>query len=157
MLSGFSKLLFLSESEEAALQELLKKGVHWVRSLKRGQVLVGLHQGKSPKQVVEQVGVSLARVYTIAKRYKQEGIGVALTEKPPSGQPSKFDKALEAQLTALACSPAPKGHSRWTLRLLADKMVELRWVDSISYQAVGEQLKKRAPALVEKAMVYWHY
>ena len=147
MKRGFSKLLFLSESQKAELQAMLEKGVHSVRSLKRGQVLLGLHKGHHPKQVVEQVGVSLATVYHIAQRYKQEGIAAALREKPRPGQPSKFDKGLQAQLTALACSPPPEGHSRWTLRLLADTMVELRWIDSISHQAVAEQLKKIALSL----------
>lgn len=139
--------LTLKEREEAQLQEMLQKGVHSVRSLKRGQVLLGLHQGNKPSQVVQQVGVSLATVYNIAKRYEQEGLDSALREKPRPGQPSKFDKALQAQLTALACSPAPEGHGRWTLRLLADKLVELRWVDSISHQAVAEQLKKTLSSL----------
>jgi len=139
--------LTLTESEEAALQEMLAKGVHSVRSLKRGQVLLGLHQVKQPKQVAEQVGVSLATVYNLAKRYQQEGLASALREKPRPGQPSKFDQALQAQLTALACSTAPDGHCRWTLRLLADKLVELRWVDSISHQAVAEQLKKTDSSL----------
>ncbi len=139
--------LTLKEREEAQLQEMLQKGVHSVRSLKRGQVLLGLHQGNKPSQVVQQVGVSLATVYNIAKRYEQEGLDSALREKPRPGQPSKFDKALQAQLTALACSPAPEGHCRWTLRLLADKLVELRWVDSISHQAVAEQLKKTLSSL----------
>jgi transposase len=134
--------LTLSEGEAAEFQEMLEKGVHSVGSLKRAQVLVSLHQGKIPKQVVEQVGVSLATVYHITQRYQQEGLDSALREKPRRGQPSKFDKALEAQLTALACSPVRDGHCRWTLPLLADKVVELRWIDSISHPAVGEQLKK---------------
>jgi transposase len=146
MMSRYIQSLTLTESEEAELQAMLEKGVHSVRSLKRGQVLLRLHQGNNPKQVVEQVGVSLARVYNIAQRYQQEGLDSALKEKPRPGQPSKFDKALQAQLTALACSPAPEGHCRWSLRLLADKVVEVRWVDSISHQAVGEQLKKIARA-----------
>ena len=142
-MSRISKPLSLSESEAAQLQAMLKKGVHSVRSLKRAQVLVSLHQGNKPEQVVQQVGVSLATVYNIAQRYESSGsLESVLTDKPRPGQPSKFDKALQAQLTALACSPAPEGRSRWTLRLLADKLVELRWVDAVSHQAVAEQLKK---------------
>lgn len=138
-----SKVLRLSESQAVELQGMLQQGVHSARSLKRAQVLLGLHQGNKPEQVVQQVGVSLATVYNIAQRYHQSGsLKSTLTEKPRPGQPSKFDKALQAQLTALACSPAPQGHSRWTLRLLADKLVELRWVDAVSHQAVAEQLKK---------------
>jgi putative transposase len=146
MMSRLGKQLSLSVSEKAELQEMLQKGVHSVRSLKRAEVLLSLHQDNKPEQVVQQVGVSLATVYNIAKRY-EHSLASALTEKPRPGQPSKFDKALQAQLTALACSPAPQGHSRWTLRLLADKLVELRWVDSISYQAVAEQLKKTSSSL----------
>jgi transposase len=147
-MSGSVTPLTLSEGEEAQLQNMLQNGTHSVRSLKRAQVLLGLHAGNKPEQVGKQVGVSLATVYNMAQRYQQSGsLESALTDKPRPGQPSKFDKALQAQLTALACSPAPEGHSRWTLRLLADKMVELRWVDSVSHQAVAEQLKKMCCSL----------
>jgi transposase len=142
-MSRIVKPLTLSVGEEGQLQEMLQKGVHSVRSLKRAQVLLRLHQGQTPEQVGKQVGVSRATVYNIAKRYESSGsLESALTEKPRPGQPSKFNKALQAQLTALACSPSPEGRSRWTLRLLADKLVELRWIDGVSHQAVAEQLKK---------------
>jgi transposase len=98
--------------------------------------------------VVLQVGVSLATVYNIAARYKAgRQLADALAEKPRSGQPSKFSKAAQAQLTALACSKAPEGHSKWTLRMLADKLVELQVVAFISHQAIGEQLKKTSLSL----------
>jgi len=92
--------------------------------------------------VAQLVGVSTAMVYNIRNRYSTEGLTMALSEKPRPGQPSKFDKATQAHLTALACSQAPACRSRWTLRLLADQLVELRLVESISYKTVGEQLKK---------------
>lgn len=132
----------LPAEEVAQLQQMLTKGKHPVRSLKRAQVLLALHQSKTPSAVAQLVGVSPAMVYTIRNRYGAEGLAVALSEKPRPGQPSKFDKAAQAHLTALACSQAPDGRSRWTLRLLADRLVELRLVESISHQAVGEQLKK---------------
>ena len=134
--------LSLPEGEVSALKSLLSKGVDWVRSLKRAHVLLGLYQSNPMAAICQQAQVSKATVYNVWTRYEQEGLESSLREKPRSGQPSKFDKALQSQLTALACSPAPEGHSRWTLRLLADKLVELRWVDSISHQAVAEQLKK---------------
>jgi transposase len=139
--------LSLPEAEVAALKSMLSKGIDSVRSLKRAQVLLGLHQMLPLATICQQAQVSEASVYNIWTRYEQEGLDSALREKPRPGQPSKFDKALQAQLTALACSPAPQGHCRWTLRLLADKLVELRWVDSISHQAVAEQLKKIASSL----------
>jgi putative transposase len=124
------------------LQQMLSKGKHSVRSLKRAQVLLALHQGETPATVAQLVGVSPAMVYNIRNRYLAEGLTVVLSEKPRPGQPSKFDKAAQAHLTAIACSEAPDGRSRWTLRLLADRLMELRLVESISHQAVGEQLKK---------------
>lgn len=124
------------------LQHMLSKGKHAVRSLKRAQVLLALHQGEKPATVAQLVGVSPAMVYNIRNRYLAEGLTAALSEKPRPGQPSKFDKAAQAHLTAIACSEAPDGRTRWTLRLLADRLVELRLVESISHQAVGEQLKK---------------
>lgn len=124
------------------LQQMLAKGKHSVRSLKRAQVLLALQDGKTPSVVAQFVGVSPAMVYNIRNRYLAEGLTVALSEKPRPGQPSKFDKAAQAHLTAIACSQAPAGRSRWTLRLLADRLVELRLVESISYKTVGEQLKK---------------
>ena len=138
-----STLYFDLPAEEVTqLQQMLTKGKHSVRSLKRAQVLLALHQGNTPPAVAQLVSVSSAMVYNIRNRYLAEGLTAALSEKPRPGQPSKFDKAAQAHLTALACSQAPDGRSRWTLRLLADRLVELRLVESISHQAVGEQLKK---------------
>jgi putative transposase len=132
----------LPVDELSQLQQMLTKGKQSVRSLKRAQVLLQLQQGKTPSAVAQLIGVSPAMVYNIRNRYRAEGLTVALSEKPRPGQPSKFDKAAQAHLTALACSQAPDGRSRWTLRLLADRLVELRLVESISHQAIGEQLKK---------------
>lgn len=138
-----SNLLFtLPDAEIMQLKQMLAKGMHAVRSLHRAQVLLQLHQGKTPTQVATLVPVSEATVYNLRKRYLVEGLTSALNEKPRPGQPSKFDKATQAHLTALACSEAPEGRSRWTLRLLADRLVELRLVESVSHKTVGEQLKK---------------
>lgn len=135
-------LVVLTTTQVVELEQMLSKGKHGVRSLKT-QVLLSLHASKKPARVALESGVSLATIYNIANRYKQAAkLQDALKEKPRPGHPSKFDKATEAHLTALACSEPPQGHSRWTLRLLADKLVELRIVDTISHQAVGERLKK---------------
>ncbi len=143
-----TKSVELQEEEVGQLQDMLGKGTHQVRMLKRAEVLLGLEQGLKPQQVAQQVGVSLATVYNITARYKESGqLAEALQEKPRSGQPTKFSKAAQAQLTALACSKAPEGHSKWTLRLLADKLVELHILESVSHQAVGEQLKKMSLSL----------
>jgi len=78
----------------------------------------------------------------ICRRFAQDGLEAALTEKPRPGQPPKITGDIEAQLVTLACSDPPKGRSRWTLRLLADTMVELGYIESISNVAVYHRLKK---------------
>ena len=76
-------------------------------------------------------------------RYRESGkLADALEEKPGSGQLTKFSQAAQAHLTALACSAAREGHRKWSLRMLADKLMELQVIESVSHQAVGEQLKK---------------
>jgi transposase len=127
---------------------MFRKGTYQVRMLKRAEVLLSLHDGLKPQEVTAKLGVSLATVYNIIARYKENSqLADALQEKPRSGQPTKFSKAAQAQLTALACSEARQGHSKWTLRLLADKLVELQILESVSHQAVGEQLKKMSLSL----------
>ncbi len=139
------KSIVLQAAEVEELEGMLRKGTRKVRMLKRARVLLGLHQGVNAEQIALQAGVSLATVYNITARYRQSGKLVdALEEKPRSGQPTKFSKAAQAQLTALACSEAPQGHSQWSLRMLADKLVELQVIESVSHQAVSEQLKKIA-------------
>ena len=88
------------------------------------------------------LGLSLQTVFNIKRRYLSQGFDVALYDRPRSGKPPKIDGTARAKITALACSKAPTGHARWTLRLLADKAVELGFCESISHQAVKEVLKK---------------
>jgi hypothetical protein len=81
-------------------------------------------------------------------RYLAEGLEAALSDKPHSGRPIEIDGQARAKITALACSKAPAGHARWRLRWLADKLVELGLVDSISHDAVKEILKKTASSRI---------
>jgi transposase len=93
-------------------------------------------------EISARVGVSPATVYNIRHRYEAEGVRAALEERPRSGQPRKLNLEQEAQLTVLACSDAPVGHARWTIRLLADKVVELGIVEHIAPETVRQFLKK---------------
>jgi transposase len=135
--------LHLPEGEEASLRAMLSKGVESVRSLKRARILLGLHQGGKAEAVSHQAQVSEATVYNVWHRYEQEGVVSALEEKPRPGQPPKFNEQAQAHLIALACSPAPEGRSRWTFRLLADRVVEIGLVERISHKTIGEELKKK--------------
>jgi transposase len=90
--------------------------------------------------VASALSVGVATVFNVKRRYLSEGLASALHDKPRSGKPTSIDGAARAKITALACSQAPEGHARWTLRLLADKAVELGMVSAISHNTVREAL-----------------
>ena len=97
----------------------------------------------SPDEAIAaQVGLSRATVYNIRRRFAAGGLASSLHEKPRPGKKPKVTARVEAKLCSIVCSDPPRGHSRWTLRLLADRMVELELVDSISHTAVAAALKK---------------
>ena len=132
----------LSNNELRSLTTLLRRGTSSARTQTRARVLDLLHRGQHPHRIAETLGVSSATVFNIKRRYLQEGFDSALFDKPRSGKPPTISGAQRAKITALACSPAPEGHARWTLRLLADRAVQLGFIESISHNAVKEILKK---------------
>lgn len=132
----------LPEEAKRSLKELLYKGVHASRVLNRARILLKLDAGLGPRQVSLDVGVSEATVYTIRNKAKAYGWEVAIAEPKRSGRGPRIAGDVKAKITALACSNPPRGHARWTLRLLADRAVELEYVDSISHEGVREILKK---------------
>jgi transposase len=99
-------------------------------------------EGRDDDDITDILKVSKSTVCRIKKRYCEGGLDFALHEKARSGAPLKMDGRIEAQLTLLACSDPPEGRSRWTVRLLADKLVEMEVVDSISHMSVQRLLKK---------------
>ena len=139
-----TKAFELSESDKSSLTDLLRKGVHSSRKLRRCQILLHFDDGKSGPEVAELVKASQATVYKVRDRYEAEGLDSAINEKPRAGRPNLFDGKSRASITALACSEAPQGHERWTLRLLADRAVDLELVESISHQQIKNILKKHS-------------
>lgn len=133
--------LKLSAVDRAYLQALLKKGSLRVKVFRRAQSLLALDAGQSLEQVAQAVGVNYNTVATWRDRYKAEGLR-ALEDKPRSGRPVEIDGVQRAKVTALACSTPPEGHARWSLRVLADKVVELGIVETISHKHVATLLKK---------------
>ena len=131
----------LSHTDQAYLQNLLHKGQMQVKQFKRATGLLELDQGKPIITVAQTLGVSRTTVSTWAKRYRQEGLEM-LHDKPRSGRPVEIDGTQRAKITALACSEPPEGYSRWNLRLLADKAVELQYCDHICHTQVAQILKK---------------
>ncbi|RYY09938.1 MAG: helix-turn-helix domain-containing protein [Cytophagaceae bacterium] len=130
-------------------------GCRPVRAVRRAQALLALATGIGQQAAGKAVGLSRQTVSELRRRYKEGGWQFALTEAPRSGTPPRFDGPQRAALTALACTPAPIGHSRWTLRLLADKAVELCLVDTISHETVSQVLKKMRGSLTASSTGAW--
>ena len=134
----------LSKAELSSLKNILRRGTAQARTQTRARILDLLHRGHHPDQIAEALQVSGATVFNIKRRYLEEGFDSALFDKQRPGRPPTIDGKMRAQITALACSRAPEGHASWTLRLLADRAVELGFVESISHTAVKKLLKKTA-------------
>lgn len=138
----------LTGAEREHLEKLVRTGKVAAAKRCRAQVLLKADagpegSGPTDQQVSEALDVSVGLVHSARQAYVEEGLTAALERKPACRhRPRKLDGAQEAQLVALTCSPAPAGHARWTLRLLAGKLVELQVVDSISKDAVRGVLKK---------------
>lgn len=115
----------LSDADLTALNHLVAKGKDSARKLSRARALQFSHQGYRPQQVSSLLGISVPTVYNIRKRYREEGLQQALTEKPRPGQPRKVTAQVEAEITAIACSEAPDGSVRWTANLINDRLVKL--------------------------------
>lgn len=138
--------IYLNENERSELEQLTKSGIHSARVIARARTLLLLDRSQGDKrtiaQVVEAAMVSQGTVSNLKKRYFAGGLERALKELPRPGARPKIDGEVEAHLIALACSDPPEGYDRWTLRLLADRLVTLGVIESISHVAVGDALKK---------------
>lgn len=132
----------LTNEERAILIGITKKGTHSARKILRAQALLLMHENKSVQEVQRLLSIDPNNYYKIRKRYWAGGLDAALEELPRSGQPRKVTERLEAQITSLACSAAPEGHSRWTLSLINETLVELNYVTNISNETIRKVLKK---------------
>ena len=132
----------LTAEEREHLLSVISKGKSSARTLSRARILLLANEDQSNKEIASHLHISMQTVFRIRKRYCLNGLNDALYERPRKGASVKLDGKAEAILTAIACSTPPEGHARWTLRLLADKAVELKLVDSISHVTVGSVLKK---------------
>jgi transposase len=110
--------------------------------MKRAQILLQADQGFSDPQIMAALQVSRPCVERLRQRFVEGGLERALNEAPRPGKKRKLDGRAEATLVATACTTAPQGHDHWSLRLLADKLVELEVVEDISYETVRRTLKK---------------
>ena len=141
-MARITEFIQLTKEERSSLKTLFRSGKGANRQQTRARILDLLDRKVPPPKIAETLSCAVGTVYNVKRRYLQEGLDAALTDKPRSGKPPSIDGPQRAKITALACSPAPQGHSRWTLRLLADRAVQLGFVESISHNAVKQILKK---------------
>jgi transposase len=139
----------LTETERAALDALVRKGKASALSIARARILLKADQGKDGEarpdvQVAEALSVAAKTVFNVRRRWVEEGLEAALRRKKQDcpSRLRKLDGVAEAKLVATCCGPVPQGRARWTLRMLADKLVEFEVVPSISPETVRSTLKK---------------
>jgi len=134
-------LVDLSTEEGESLRQLVRRGKHSSRKVTRARILLLACDGSTDEQIVLALKTGFATVERTRKRFVEEGLG-CLTERPRRGQARKLTGTQEAHLIAVACSTPPLGRARWTLSLLADKVVELKFATTIARETVRQVLKK---------------
>ena len=141
-------LVTLTDEERGGLEHLIRTGKGAVRKLTRARILLEADCGPGgpdwdDASIAESLEVGIATVERTRKQFVAEGVEAALTRRRPQREyQRKLDGDAEAHLIALACGEVPPGHARWTLRLLADQMVALEYVDTVSHETVRQTLKK---------------
>jgi transposase len=141
-------LVTLTEEERRMLHEMLSRGKAAARKLMHARILLKADSrvggpGLDDSAIAQEVEAGRATVERVRKEFVEEGLEAALERRKPRREYRRtLDGDGEARLIALACGQAPEGRSRWTLRLLADRMVALEYVDEVSYQMVRRTLKK---------------
>jgi transposase len=133
----------LTEEQRQRLLAQIGAGRDAARALAHARILLKADQGLSDTAIAAAVEVSRPTVERVRKQFVQEGLEATLTRRPPDRvYQRKLDGTQEARLVALACGEPPAGQARWSLRLLADRLVDLEVVDQVSYQTVRRVLKK---------------
>ncbi len=137
----------LSDEERDYLQTFISTGRRGARQINHARILLkaDINQsggGYRDIQIQEALGVSVRTIERVRRRFIEEGLESATHHRPGAGRKRKMQGEQEAHLIALRCRKPPVGHARWTLRLLADQMVELGYMDQLSHETVRQTLKK---------------
>lgn len=138
----------LTKDERDQLMALIGKGKHTSQEYRNACILINSDESSLGKKITSEhiaqvLQINTKTVERVKQRFVEEGFESCIERKPyPNKGPIKTDGDFEAHLVALSCSKTPKGYARWSLRLLADKMVELKYTDSISHETVRRVLKK---------------
>jgi transposase len=132
----------LTNEEGEQLLAPISTGKRGARTLARARILLKADEGMKDEYVAAVLNVGYATVGRVRQRFVEEGLEGALKEGPWPGAKPKLDERQCAHLNAIACSEAPEGHDHWTLRLLADKVIELGFAEPYSHETVRQTLKK---------------
>ncbi len=131
----------LSTEDRSQLESLIRHGEQTAKVYRRALALLELNRGKTYTAVAKMLGTTIPTVSGWASKYLENGLDI-LRDQPRCGRPVEIDGTQRARITALACSTPPEGYARWSLRLLADKAVELGYCEHISHTEVSQVLKK---------------
>ncbi len=140
--------IHLTKEEVGELQSIIRRGSHTAHAFKTAYILLNCDEGEysdkvSNEQICTILKVSPRTIDRVKKRFVEEGLEAVLERRATTREYSgKIDGDVEAHLVAISCSEPPEGFAKWSLRMLADKMVELHYIESISHVSVGEILKK---------------
>ena len=141
--------LSLTAEEREELNAIVKKGRHSSHKVLNALILLNCDEqaptrrSLKEQQIADVLNISAMKLYRVKQRFVEEGLDIALNgRKGQRVYEKRADGEFEAHLVALSCSTPPPGHERWSLRLLADKVVELQYIDSVSYETVRRVLKK---------------
>lgn len=149
----------LTRDERLELKEIASKGKHKSQKLLNALILLGCDEGDSQdrrstnEEITQILKTSMRKIERVKKRFVEEGLDIALNGRKGTRVYKKtIDGDFEAHLIALSCNEPPEGFSRWSLRLLADKVGELNYIDKISHESIRRVLKKRTQALATQRM-----
>lgn len=138
----------LTQEERQELERFVTRGKKSAREITRARILLLTQDGRQVTEIARTLGVSRATIYNVYKRYQRKKprppLVEALEDEPRSGRPLKLDSRVQAKVTMSACSAPPTGRARWTLHLIADKLVKLGVTEAISHESVRQLLKKIA-------------
>lgn len=132
----------LEAEERKQLEALTSKGSAQARRIKRALILLAADEGDKDEEIAAKLRVGTATVERVRKRFVEESLEAALAERQRPGKPRLLDGRQEAHVIALACSEPPAGRARWTLQLLADRLIELKIVESICDETIRQTLKR---------------
>lgn len=132
----------LGEEEKEQLEELTNKGQSAARKIKRAHILLLANEGLKDKEIARALNAAVTTVERIRKRFVEEGLEAAISERPRPGAKRSLDGHQEAHLVALACSDPPQGRECWTMQLLADRLVQVGVIEEISDETVRRTLKR---------------